>query len=813
MVTRFCLPLTDLTSADLAIAGGKGANLGELLRAGFAVPPGFVLTTDAYREAVAGVESVGYEQVLAAGMPTPVRDAALAAYAELGGGVVAVRSSATAEDLPGAAFAGQQDTFLGVEGDEQLLDAVQRCWASLWTERAVSYRSRLEIDPATVAIAVVVQRLVPADQAGVMFTANPVTGARDQVVIDSNPGLGEAVVAGLVTPDHVVLDPDGAIVERREGRRETVITAVAGGGTREESTSDVAPLKEDDLRRLAEQGRRIAAHFGRPQDIEWAITDKGISILQSRPMTALPPAPIELNRFQRWFGPIVLELLPRRPYPLEMGAWTVLVVGRHLDGMVNRIAGAHVSFDRMLPTKDGVVQAFVPPVPHPSIRTPLRLARTVWGMRRDPRAWAGDSRHRDYLAATESLNDIDVAQASWRELVAIPDQAARSGDLVTELRAAYIPAAGGALARLRLLLRLLGRSELFGSLVLDLDTDTQQANAELASIADMIVGDPALARSARGLDGTELWNLVTSDPAAAEVSARLDAFLLRYGHRETASVLLPRDPTWSDSPETVLAIVAVLIAGEARRPDQQRKDPLDRLLAHPLLRASGIQRRVRRLVAKAAAAVAVREDTHFELTRSMPAVRHALIEMGQRLAKAGSLDEPDDVWFLTWSEVSAVADPSTTAPDPKLIAAARRRRLAMAELSASPLIATTTLYPGRGSRTDALANGVGGGGGRVSGAVRVIRGPDEFTMLRAGEVLVCPATNPSWTPLFARASAVVVDNGGLASHAAIVAREYGIPAVMGTGNGTSVLETGRHVVVDGDRGLVLVGQPDDDVRG
>ena len=207
------LPLRDLGRADLAVAGGKGANLGELLRGGFAVPDGFVITTAAYAEAVRGIPlpsvstdaAITRDAISSVSIPDGLRDGILAEYRRLGAGAVAVRSSATAEDLPGAAFAGQQETFLNVRGDDELLDAVRRCWASLWADRAIAYRTQRQIVD-DVQIAVVVQVMVPADIAGVMFTADPVTGERDRTVIDASPGLGEAVVSGLVTPDHTVLD-------------------------------------------------------------------------------------------------------------------------------------------------------------------------------------------------------------------------------------------------------------------------------------------------------------------------------------------------------------------------------------------------------------------------------------------------------------------------------------------------------------------------------------------------------------------------------------------------------------------------------
>ncbi|HEX2037934.1 MAG TPA: PEP/pyruvate-binding domain-containing protein, partial [Chloroflexota bacterium] len=238
--------------------GGKGANLGELLRAGFPVPPGFVLTTAAYDRFLAetgmhqplsaalaspsgldaGAAAALRQEFVPAAVPDDVAGALFAAYRALGGGAVAVRSSATAEDLPSATFAGQLETVLGVVGEEALLQAVCRCWVSLWSERVITYRRQHGLDPASIKVAVVVQRLVPAEVAGVLFTANPVTGARDEVVIEASPGLGEALVAGLVTPDHYVVRKRGLQVkERTPGRREVVIRARAGGGTERTSPS------------------------------------------------------------------------------------------------------------------------------------------------------------------------------------------------------------------------------------------------------------------------------------------------------------------------------------------------------------------------------------------------------------------------------------------------------------------------------------------------------------------------------------------------------------------------------------------------
>lgn len=349
----WCVPLGSVGRDDVATAGGKGANLGELIRAGFQVPAGFVVTTDAYRHATDAVRRAAGD-VRAAAVPRDLAEAIAASYAEIGGGPVAVRSSATAEDLPGAAFAGQQETYLNVIGNDAVVAAVRDCWASLWSERAVAYRARLGIDPGAVAIAVVVQRLVPADLAGVMFTANPVTGSREDILIDSSPGLGEAVVSGAVTPDHAVLDRGGRVVSRVSGRAEQAVVAAAAGGTRSIEAAADAVASDELLGRIARLGVQIERHFGVPQDIEWAVRDEEVFVLQARPMTALPPPVRRLGWVQRWFGSVLVELLPRRPLPLELTGWILPVMGPVITGMYGAILGLRLDLSQTVTMDDGV---------------------------------------------------------------------------------------------------------------------------------------------------------------------------------------------------------------------------------------------------------------------------------------------------------------------------------------------------------------------------------------------------------------------------------------------------------------------------
>jgi rifampicin phosphotransferase len=296
---------------------------------------------------------------------------------------------------------------------------------------------------------------------------------------------------------------------------------------------------------------------------------------------------------------------------------------------------------------------------------------------------------------------------------------------------------------------------------------------------------------------------VESDSRFAAFRTALAGFLAEFGHRETSSPVLLSAPTWGDAPATVIGLVAALVDAP---PPGSRPDPAAqarrRLLDHPLVRVTRTAPRVARLVDSAAAGIAFREDTHFHLTRALPILPRTLLEAGRRLVAVGVLDDAEEVFHLRLEELDRLPDPAAL-PEPevdRLRDLVRRRAGRRAELAGVPLVDTARLRAAPAA--DVLVSGVAASGGRASGPVRVIRDPSEFGSLRRGEVLVCPFTNPAWTPLFPQAAAVVVDSGGPGSHAAITAREYGIPAVMGTGTATALLTDGQRVTVDGDAGRV-----------
>ena len=821
-------PLGSFGRHDLERAGGKGANLGELIWIGMPVPDGFVVTTDAYAAVdVPARDRPSYE---AAEMPASVEEAVADAYAALGGGPVAVRSSATAEDLPGAAFAGQQDTYLNVIGEPALLDAIRRCWGSLWAERAVAYRARLGIDPDDVRIAVVVQRMIDADAAGVLFTADPVTGDRGRVVVEASAGLGEAVVSGRVTPDRYVLDRQGELLHFTRGRDETTVRMAAGGGIVHESASEIRSSarhsdagadarpgfggisgtrsgRSRDSHAAADAAASVAAdadaahairlddavraqlvrlaiaverHFGRPQDIEWAVESGRVHLLQARPMTALPPPPLDrpLSPLQRRLAAVLMELLPTRPYPMDMSTW----VPHGPAGLMAKVVeslGIRRAFEEFLREEDGVVYQLVPPRPHPTSRVLLAPFRVASRTRRfDPARWTDDPRYGAYRAQVRELAARELTALSWAELVRVPREALALVEPLADLRIDYLPGSGVAVARLFLALKL-SRSRLrLGDLMLDGRSRTEQANRDLEALAAAVRADPALAERFATDEPVELLPAIEGMP-------QFTALIAEHGHRESASPLLASSPTWGEAPEIVVGLIKALATSEAAPSGRPRAD-------------ARLSPRMRRLVERARAGVAFREDSHYEFTRPLPILRAALHELGSRLAAAGTLEHPRDIWHLRLEEVEALDEPGAGRRPRDLVTARSARR---EELAGVRMIDPRAVFPARDA-DDALVAGEPASGGRVSGPVRIIREPAEFGRLATGDILVCPYTNPSWTPLFQRAAAVVVDSGGIGSHAAIVAREYGIPAVMGTADGTAVLRDGQTVTVDGDTGRV-----------
>lgn len=815
-------PLDQFDGRDLDEAGGKGANLGELRRAGFPVPAGYVITTAAYEqflqenslaamlEQAAGNGSAIRAAFEQAPIPPPVEQAIWAAQQQLGPAPVAVRSSATAEDLPEAAFAGQQDTYLNVTGGEGLLSAVRRCWASLWSDRAIAYRARLGLDQPTVKIAVVVQQMVAAEAAGVLFTANTVTGAREEMVIAANPGLGEAVVAGLVTPDHFVLRRQRGgwrIVAQRRGQREVVIQVRPGGGTEAISgaeTAEMVPLPENALRQLADLGVAIQRHFGSPQDIEWAWAGGQPFILQARPITALPTPPPKVNRVQRLLAGNFAEMMPVRPYPLDIATWLPALGGAVEP--IFELLGLKWSLSALFEEENGVVARLNGRLPRPTWRVLLAPLRLLGNMvRYNPVQWQADPLLAENQTRARELADRPLAALSWEELLAIiPAAQAISRQAAGEIRRRYFPRAALAVAALRLLVGLAGGSAgQVGRLLSGAENKTVEANRALEELAAQVRSDPKLAALFSTHEPAALWPALEQQTGPFVDNMR--AFLERYGHRETVISTL-REPTWRDEPAVILGLIKSFATQPPPLPSSRPAWEVarDELRQRPLLRLAPLRAAFLKTLTAARTLLPLREDTHFYATMPMPILRQVVLELGGRLVQAGVLERAADVFHLTLSELEQVGGklPPPAAMTADLQAAVRQRQGERARLADTPLVDPRHL-PQVAPAADALLRGLPGAPGTAEGPARILRDGSEFDKLVAGDVLVAPYTNPSWTPLFQRAAAVVVDTGSPASHAAIVAREYGIPAVMATVTGTRTLHDGEMIRVDGYQGCVF----------
>jgi pyruvate,water dikinase len=662
----------------------------------------------------------------------------------------------------------------------------------------------------------VVQQMVASEVAGVLFTANPVTGARDEIVVDASPGLGEAVVSGLVTPDHHVLRRQTwgwRVVERRLGRREVVVRPRAAGGTEQivedrGRAAQRAALTDRDLRRLARLGVAIERHFGRPQDIEWALAGGRFFILQARPITALPPPAPRANVLTRTLASLVAELLPARPYPLEVTTWGPGLMIAALLGPLLQLLGLQLHTDRLFAEEDGVIVRFtgrLPVRPTPlMVFAPLRLLRLA--RRYDVARWQEDPLLAEGIQRARSLERRDPQTLSWEGLLATVREALANPYLLGELRVRYMAGAILGYIGLELMLALLGRADSIDALLAGIETRTLEANGVLEGLARQTQSDPFLRDAFSHFEPGQLWSVLDEQPSGRAFLQALRAFLDKYGHREAGGTLLVSQATWKEAPEVVLGILKGLAlapaAAQTRAPNWQAAR--DEQLKHRLLRVPPLRSMFLALLTRARYFAQLREDTRFYATMVLPILHRSLMDCGRRLAAASVLDTSQDVFHLKFEELEEID--GVWPPPPALASALRakvaRRKQLRTELEGTPLVDPRSIRRGE-PESGVLVRGTSGSPGIAEGPVRVIHDASEFGRLQPGAVLVAPYTNPAWTPLFQRAAAVVVDSGGAMSHAAIVAREYGIPAVMGTVDATRRLIDGQRIRVDGARGVVI----------
>jgi len=927
----YIIPFTS-PDATLETAGGKGANLVRLTRAGFDVPRGFIVSTAAYREFVDanGLDDAIHESIqgekpedadtlenvsqkiraaFSSGkMPAEIGNEIKSAYVKIGNGEsgggnrksVAVRSSATAEDLPDLSFAGQQDTYLNIIGDESLIKAVVDWWSRLWTARAIGYRIRNQISHEDASLAVVVQEMVQSDVSGVLFTANPLTGALDESVIDATFGLGEALVSGQVEPDHYVVKrlateraenieknqkrdsknsavshrrapgTDGvfSVAEKILGAKKVSTRSKVGGGVESiaEESESKQTLTDDQIKQLAETGQRIQKEYGAPQDIEWAFADGVLYILQSRGITSLFPVPnVSFDPLIIWFsfgavqglvGPITplgsdgirnvgagagkMLGVKIKPEEFEVFADAGERIWIKISDVMRHPLGSRIFKGGLGFVEPSVEQILRPFAADPRIgvgegkfkistaRRLLRFAvpilfKFMRNMARPESARARfDADIESYIASAV----IPSASNRFERLANIVAfMRDRIANVFSFLLPRFIPIMGPSMGSLALLTKLSGDANLALEVTRGLPNNvTTQMDLALWETAKAIHANNesnALFAASSALTLASQYLNRTLPSTAQDVITR---FLEIYGMRGVGEIDFGQ-PCWHEDPTSVMhSLKSYLQINPASAPDVQfakgegaARDAIEKIVDIVSRQHGGF---IKAKVARAAAKrirllMGARESPKFFAVRTMGVARLAMIEVGQEFVQAGTINRADDLVFLKLDELEELAQTgrggSRSAPtiNWKALIAERRasyeHELRRRQVPRVLVSDGRAFYEGVGAETDTgeVISGSPVSAGVVEGVVHVVHDP-RGTQLLPGEILVCPGTDPAWTPLFMAAGGLITEVGGMMTHGSVVAREYGIPAVVGVHQATVRLKDGQRIRVDGSQGKITL---------
>ena len=872
--TPFILSFSDIRATDLPLVGGKGANLGEMTHAGFPIPGGFCLTTQAFRQFmdthpdtaslykqldgittndVESVREVGErirEALMNVSMPDEIAEAVKDAWQETGvEHAYAVRSSATAEDLPDASFAGQQDTYLNIIGEESLLDAIRRCWVSLFTDRAILYRAQNNFPHREVALSVVVQKMVMSEKSGTLFTADPLTGHRHTLTIDASFGLGEALVSGLVSPDSYRVDKrTRVILDRQIADKLIGIFPEKDGGTRQETLSEAQSketvLNDELILALTNLGSRIEAYYGTPQDIEWAITGSDIHLLQSRPITSLYPIDglkSPDDSLHIYFSMGHQQNMTNAMTPLSMSSFQQFARSIDKSDTVVHLSGGRMFADITLALRHPILQKLIPALlsqfnalapqvfrvlmQRPEFKRPnkirfspsilkgiFKMVRRVFSA-----LWRDD--HEGFVESTNTLieNFIEETASNLRAHPKGKAQIQATYDILSEIPPFFlnwVPQAAAGIAATRILPRLARRyltSEELEALTLGIHGNVvNDMNFAIGDLAELARQTPELAgRFDQIGDNADAWlNEASKVEGSAPFFAAWEKFLNLYGSRGSSEIDIYM-PRWIEDPLPVLRV----IAGNIKKNEsthvhfeaqiKAREAAFEKLMS----KAHGLRARlIRRLYYTMTMIGGMREHHKFMMVRFIWVVKQILKENAYQLITQDKLSSVDDMWFLNWEELLAIWDDTTT--DWKSIVAQRRADLNRYQELTPPMVITSdgetpvVQYEIKDVPEGALV-GNPVSAGVVEGIAHVVLDPLKET-LKPGEILIAPFTDPGWTPLFINAAGLVMEIGGALAHGSVVAREYGIPAVVGVRNATQEIKTGQRVRVDGNRGIIEI---------
>ncbi len=869
--SAYVLDLEAIDRTQVAAVGGKAAHLGELSRIeGIRVPAGFCVTADAFRRIIAEAPPIEDRLDRLSRLRPDDRDAIRALSAEIRQAVeglaipedlgeaitcmlarvgehaaYAVRSSATAEDLPTASFAGQQDTYLNVVGPAAILEHLSRCWASLFTDRAVTYRLRNGFDQRKVKMAVLVQQMVFPRAAGVLFTADPVTGNRKVSTVEATFGLGEALVSGRVNPD-VYAVHDGRVVAKAIGTKKLAIYASPSGGTQEHAIEparqEQPALTDAQVVQLVELGRRIEAHFRLSQDIEWCLVDDSFQIVQSRPITSLFPIPAAGDRENHVYVSVGHQQMMTDPMkPLGLSFWQMTTprpmaeAGGRLFVDVTRLLGSPASraaFLDMMGRSDPLIRDalqtvldrgdFIPSLPDggpgwvppggtgapietdPAIVTELigRSQTSIAALKRDIRTKSGSALLDFILADIQELRQILFDPRSHQVFMS----AMEASWWLNEQLEAW-----------------LGEKNAADTLTQSVPHNvTSEMGLALLDVADAIRPHPEVVAFLEQVADEGFLDELPKLAGGREARDAIQIWLDQYGMRCVGEIDITR-PRWSERPTTLVPLILGNVknfepgAGEQRfeqgRQEAWSKEQelLERLRALP----DGARKaeETKRMVDRLRTFIGYREYPKYGMVSRYSVYKQALLEEAERLVQAHVVREQEDIFYLTFQELHDVV--RTNHVDDELV---RERKEAFRSYQAltPPRVLTSDGegIVGTYRRDDVPAGALVGlavSAGTIEGRARVILDVAEVD-LEPGDILVTAYTDPSWTPLFVAIKGLVTEVGGLMTHGAVIAREYGLPAVVGVENATQLIQDGQRIRVQGTDGYVELlpqaGKPD-----
>jgi pyruvate,water dikinase len=870
MAAPYVLFFEQVDRSSLSQVGGKGANLGELIKAGFPVPGGFCITTHAYKDFLAisqEMESFFTElkstdpqeltQLRQVGerirthlhqmdVPLPIRQEIVEALNKQGSeNAYAVRSSATAEDLPNASFAGQQDTYLNIKGQDELLVHVKKCWASLFTDRAIAYRAKNGFDHHQVYLSIVVQQMISPEVSGILFTADPINGNRMVVSIDAGFGLGEALVSGMVSADLYKVK-NNQIFDKKISQKKLAIYSLPDGGTvtRElpSSAQDQQALTDEQIISLASLGKKIEAHYQVPQDIEFCVSGGEFFIVQSRPITTLYPLP-QLSfhplRVLLSFGHV--QMMPDAMMPLGLSvlrtmfpAQLFVEAGSRIyiditDFMLSKIV--RTVFPKLLTVADEAMsRALAAVVRRPGFfngnqksavtgtaaKTAAFIVKKAWHHLRtgDPRL--AKSAIENYMEQTleQTRQAISGVQGAERLRVVQQQLDCALNNILHNIIPFVVPGIIAGKVLEKVLIRWLGDARELASLNKALPGNvTSEMGLQLGDLADTLRDLPEVQEYLQRAKDQSFYTGFSQVPGGEVFRQEFERFIAKYGMRCPGEIDLTK-PRWREKPTLLIAAIfshmRSVKSGEHRQRFSEGQKEADAAAVRILTKLKSHPVRLKlasRLIAVFRYMGGLREHHKYYIIMVLDECKAAIMAEAKLLEQAGKLPSAEDAYFLSLEELIKLAESKNSLVSAEVLNQRKTEFERNGNLK-PPRVMTSEgeiiiVSPARGDIAEGTLLGSPVSAGIAEGIARVILRP-ENALLNEGEILVAPQTDPGWTPLFQSAVAIVTEVGGLMTHGAVVAREYGIPAVAGVDEATVRIRDGSFIRVDGDQGLVEI---------